>query len=226
MLSIILASLGFIIVLLVLTPIYAYFSTSRCNQKAIITKGATTTICFAYALAGYLKSNDISTFTAPPIHHAYWLLIGLGICTLADVILCLRFVIGGILFFLGHISYIIFFLTLGGFHTVTIVVFTLLCVAALCYFYRYSAVLLKYHLLFVLYGMITLANLALGLLLPYTYGFYGIIPAIASILLVVSDFFLARNKLFEETKFTKRIALSFYFGGQYLMAMTLYLANI
>jgi hypothetical protein len=74
--------------------------------------------------------------------------------------------------------------------------------------------------------MSILATLALGLLLPYTFGLYGILPAIASLLLVVSDFCLARNKLFEETKFTRLLALSLYFGGQYMMAMTLYLANI
>jgi hypothetical protein len=74
--------------------------------------------------------------------------------------------------------------------------------------------------------MTILATLALGLLLPYSYDLYGIIPALASILLVTSDFCLARNKLFEETKFTRHLALGLYFGGQYMMAMTLFLAKL
>lgn len=226
MLSIILAILGFIIVLLVLTPLYAYYTTSRYKRIAIVIKAITSSICFAYALLGYLNLNSDSLNLSPPHRNQLWLLIGLGISILAEVILSISFIIGGGLFFLGYVSYIIFFLTLGGFHTATIVVYTLLCVAALCYFYRYSAVLKRFHLLFVLYGMVILATLALGLLLPYSFGLYGILPALASIFLIFSNFCSARNKLFNQTKFTKLLALSLYYAGQYMMAMTLYLASI
>lgn len=227
MLTIILAIIGAILILFVLTPAYLFSSTqAKYKSIGVILKGITTGISFLYALFGFLtlsqQSNNLSM--KYPILYPYWLLIGLGLCVLADIMLCFRIIAGGALFFLGHLAYIIFFITLGGFHTIAIIIYTLLCVATLCYFYRYTSIVKRFRLFFVLYAMMILITLTLGILLPYTYGIFGIIPAIASVLLVSSDFMLARNKLLLETKTTRFVALSLYFGGQYVMAMTLYIA--
>jgi uncharacterized membrane protein YhhN len=227
MLPIILAIIGAFLILFVLVPVYVTFSKQpKYKISCIAIKALTTGISFVFALIGFLTLNKLPNINGNEyqIPSPYWALIGLGLCLIADVFLCINLVAGGVFFFLGHLAYIAFFLSLGGFHTVSIIIYTLLCVATLCYFYRYTAILKRYHLLFVLYAMTILATVTLGLLLPYTYDLYGFLPACASLLLVASDFLLARNKLLEETPLSRIVALNCYFMGQYLMAMTLYIA--
>lgn len=227
MLPILLAIIGSVVILFVLTPTYLCLSSHyKHKRKAFILKIFTTLISFSYALFGYLelsRKNHIQNLAAM-IHSPYWVMLGLGLFVLANILLYLHMIAGGLLLLLGHLAYIIFFITLGGFHAVAIVVYTMLCVATLCYFYRYTPAVKRFLHIFAIYAMCTLVTLALGLLLPFTYGLYGIVPALASLLLISSDFMFARNKLLQETRFTRRIGLSCYFFSQFLMAMTLYIA--
>lgn len=227
MLTLVLAILGAILVLFLLTPAYAYLSSEKKYKKtAILVKGLNSGVSFGFALAGFIMWKNQTTIANPDSYMVapQWVLIAIGLCVLGDVCLNVNFIAGGILFFLGHIAYIIFFLTLAAFNNIAFLLYTLLCAACLCYFYQYSTIVKRFHLLFVLYAMTILATLTFGLLLPYTYGWYGFLPAAASFFLVSSDFILARNKLTDNSKVLRLLSLTCYFGGQYLMAMTIYFA--
>ncbi len=229
MLYFILAIIGVAMILLLLTPWYIYLS-NRPNHKlfTILVKGITTSIALFFAIFGYLRlehmeSNtpQISTFV-----HNHWLLIAIGICLLGDIVLKIHQVIGGVIFFLGHVAYIIFFLSLAEFHPASILLFTILCISGLCYFYRYLPRMEGLEIPLALYGCTISASVSLGIILPFSIGIYGILPAIAITMLLISDILLARNKIIEESILTSTFALLYYFGGQFLMAMTYYLPSI
>lgn len=228
MLSIYLAILGASIVLLVLTPWYSYLS-KRPNHKilTLTIKGLNTGASLLFAIIGYIRLVNLEMTSVPKnLIQNYWILVGLSICLVADLVLRIHILAGGVLFFFGHVAYIIFFLSLTPLNAVSILIFTILCVVVLCYFYRYSPMLDGLKVPVTLYGIIICASLSLGIVLPFTFGVYGCLPAIAILLLVCSDFMLARNKMVIETPLTRTLALLFYFAGQFVMAMTLYLPSI
>ena len=216
------------IILLLLTPCYIYLS-SRPKYKilTLLVKGLTTSIAFFFALYGYLKLNSIKSTSVPDtFFQNYWLLIAIGVCLIGDIVLRIHRVIGGIIFFVGHVAYIIFFLKLGEFHSISILIFTILCISGLCYFYRYLPRMEGLEIPLALYGCVISASVSLGVLLPLSVGIYGFIPAIAISLLFISDILLAHNKVIEESVLTRSFALLYYFGGQFLMAMTFYLPAV
>ncbi|MDD5935391.1 MAG: lysoplasmalogenase [Clostridiales bacterium] len=224
-----LAILGASLVLLILTPCYSYLSRHSNHKVLTLTvKGLTTGVSLIFAINGYIRLINHTNVTPVPsqLIHNIWILIALGICFAADVMLEIYFITGGTLFFLGHGAYIVFFLSLAKFQPISILIFTVLCVAGLCYFYKYTPSLENLVIPFALYGMMISASLSIGILLPFSLGLYGYLPAVAILLLFCSDIMLARNKLVGETAVTRTLALLYYFAGQYLMAMTLYLPTI
>lgn len=229
MVLLLISLIGVGIVLLVLTPCYIHLS-SRPNHKllTIIVKGLTTGVAFFFALYGYWQLEQIEPTTQilATFRHNYWLLIAIGLCLLADIALRIHMVFGGVLFFFGHVAFIVFFLTLAKFHPASILLFTVLCISGLCYFYRYLPRMEGLEILLALYGCVISASTSLGILLPLSIGIYGIIPAISISLIFISDILWARNKMIEENILTRTFALLYYFGGQFFMAMTYYLPSI
>ncbi len=222
------AILGASIVLLVLTPLYSYLSKRPSHKILTLTiKGLNTGTSLLFAIIGYIRLvNQEITSVPKNLIHNNWILIGLSIFFVADIVLRIHIATGGILFFFGHVAYMIFFLSLSSFNAISILIFTIACVVVLCYFYRYSPILDGLKVPVALYGMTICGSLSIGILLPFTFGIYGYLPAIAIILLVCSDIMLARNKMVEETALTRTLVLLYYFTGQFLMAMTLYLPSI
>lgn len=229
MLYLCLPIIGACLVLFILTPLYEYRSrTKRKHPATILIKGLTSGVSFAFALIGYLRLRGQESLTDIPnaIIDNYWIVVGLGLCVLADMVLCIHVVTGGVLFFFGHVAYVIFFFTLATPHPVSIFIFTILCVASLCYFYKYSPQLDGLIVPVTLYGILIFASLSIGITLPFLIGRFGILPALSILLLVISDLLLARNRMVTETPVSRSLALLYYFGGQFLMAMTLYLPSV
>ncbi len=224
--AVMIAMFGIFLMIFILMPCYLSFKRRGRNKNlGLLVKGATTLIAVILSYLGYWKAmTSTITNSLPASFYSRSLLIGLTICLFADVLLGIQIYIGGFLFFLGHIAYIIYFIKLGGFPIICIPMVSIFTGTALCYFYRFSARLGKERYLYFLYGLIIFTTLSLGLTLPVTIGIIGYPFALASVLLVVSDILLARNTLYKETSLSDTVTLLYYFSGQLLLALTIYLS--
>lgn len=221
----IIAMFGIFLMILILMPCYISLKRRGRNKKlSLFVKGATTFIAVILSYLGYWKSMTSQVPNQlPASFFSRSILIGLTLCLFADVLLGIQVYIGGFLFFLGQVAYIVYFISLGGFPIICIPMISIFTGIALCYFYRYSARLRKEKYLYFFYGLTIFTTLSLGLTLPVTIGIWGYPLALASILLVVSDILLARNTLYKETSLSDTVALLYYFSGQMLLALTIYL---
>lgn len=225
MLAIIISMFGIFLMIFILMPCYLSLKRSGRNKNLKLTvKGATTLIAVILSYIGYWKAmtTDVTNHL-PESFFSRSVLIGLTICLFADVLLGVQVYIGGTLFFLGHIAYIVYFIMLGGFPLICIPMISIFTGIALCYFYRFSARLGKEKYLYCVYGLTIFTSLSLGLTLPFTIGILGYPLALASVLLVVSDVLLARNTLYKETSLSDTVAILYYYSGQLLLALTIYL---
>ena len=186
-----------------------------------------TGISLLFAIIGYVRLINLEVTSVPKnLIHNSWILVGLSICIAANIVFRIHIPAGSVLFFFGHVVYIIFFLSLSSLNAISIVIFTILWVIVLCYFYQYSPILEGLKVPITLYGMLICASLSIGIVLPFTFGIYGCLPAVGILLLVCSDLMLARNKMVAQTNFSRTLVLLCYFAGQYIMAMTLYLPSV
>lgn len=214
--AIIISMFGIFLMIFILMPCYLSLKRSGRNKKLrLAVKGATTLIAVVLSYIGYWKamSTDVMD-NLPALFFSRSVLVGLTICLFADVLLGIQAYIGGVLFFLGHIAYIVYFIELGGFPIICIPMISIFAGIALCYFYRFSARLGKEKYLYCIYGLTIFTSLSLGLTLPFTFGILGYPLALASVLLVVSDILLARNTLYKETSLSDTVAILYYFSGQ------------
>lgn len=215
--------------MLVFMPLYIHMKNNEfATGITLFAKGFTTFVAAIFSLYGlFILSEANSKETAYVLFsHNWWIAIGLFICMLADVFLNLHFIAGGILFFIGHVCYIIFFLKLAPFSPLMIPIYSIVLVFCLCYFYKFHTALGNEKYLYSIYGATISASLAISFLLPFKIGIYGCFPALASFLLFISDILLARNLLYKETLLSDTLAISFYYTGQFLMAFTVYIPAI
>ncbi len=221
----IIAMFSIFLMIFILMPCYLSLKRRGRNKKlSLLIKGATTLVAVILSYIGYWKAMTLlDTNHLPSSFFSRSVLVGLTICLFADVLLGIQVYIGGFFFFLGHVAYIVYFIQLGGFPIICIPMVSFFTGIALCYFYRYSARLGKEKYLYFLYGLTIFTSLSLGLTLPFTIGLLGYPLALASVLLVASDLLLARNTLYRETSLSDTVSLLYYFSGQLLLALTIYL---
>lgn len=217
------------IILLVLMPLYLYLKNiNYAKSLTLLVKGSTTGLILITAIFGMLllSNSHPPNFAPKELIDNWWIVLGLFLCMLADIILEINFLIGGVFFFLGHFSYILFFLKLAQAEIISIPIFVVLIALALCYFYCYFVISDIKKCLYALYVILLSASFSLGIVLPFTFGMYGLFPALAITLLIISDFLLARNRLNTSSMLSETVALSFYFMGQFFMAMSIYMPAV
>jgi len=115
--AIIISMIGIFLMIFILMPCYLSLKRSGRNKNLKLTvKGATTLIAVILSYIGYWNAmtTDVTNHL-PESFFSRSVLIGLTICLFADVLLEIQVYIGGILFFLGHVAYIVYFIMLGGF---------------------------------------------------------------------------------------------------------------
>lgn len=71
--------------------------------------------------------------------------------------------------------------------------------------------------------MVILAMVSIAVLLPFSIGPIGMLPAVGAVLFVLSDFLLARNMLVKVTRLSDAVSLYFYYLAQFILAMSVYL---
>ena len=193
----------------------------------ITIKGFMTFIAVAFCACGiymlYVQTHDIHNLvSATGFHTDIMVLIGLCICMLADVMLVIYFPVGMLMFLAGHICYIIYFLRLAPFNTVSLVIMAGPAIIAGSYFSKYKEKMGRLLPAFYVYGAVILCTFSIGILLPFSIGPYGVIPAISAVMLVISDFMLAANKFVAKNTFSDLMYLGYYFSGQFFLAMSVF----
>ncbi len=218
-----------IIMELVLLPLYVRYKRKKYKpwlKRAI--KGSMTLISFAFCLAAIIKLHSeqggwFGLRTGTGFETNILVAVALFVCAVADVTLTVNLVAGGLLFWLGHALYISYFLTLARPQYVCVGLIIVPAFFAYKYFAKYTANIGRIKYGMYIYGITILGTFSLGIVLPYTLGSYGWLPAIAATLLVISDYMLATNSVSKSKVMDDLIYLGFYFSGQFVMALSVFL---
>jgi uncharacterized membrane protein YhhN len=194
-------------------------------------KGLMTFIAFGFALYAVLvirhrTGSFFNLVTESGMKTHILLPIGLFVCMVADVVLCVEFKIGMLMFLAGHICYSAYFLIIGGFNPVSVVIFVISAAAITLYFSRYTRKEGKMFILYTVYGIMISITLSTGLMLPFSIREYGVMPAISSVLLVVSDIMLGMNKVRKTTIISDLQYLGYYFSGQFVLALSVFVPAV
>ena len=195
-------------------PIYTkkkYDHSSRTDK--LIWKGICIGIPLAVLLAGFIYESTAGEFTAVRL----MVLLGMLACAAGDIVLEIRFVRGGFLFFTGHLLYVIaLILYTKEISGTAIVVYLML--AGIGTFLTVDKLDKKYRTLLIGYNLMISASFALGVELFLTYETVNMLWGLGSMFLVISDWLLARTKMAGSIFRRSLIYLEFYFVGQMLIS--------
>lgn len=193
------------------------FRFQRLGRKPaeLLFKALGTLTAVGFAAYAYFFSPQADVYTA-------LILFALCLCTLADVFLEIRFIVGGVLFFLGHVLYAAGFFTL---HQPTHWAALVLLVALpLLYWFlsRYRDRVPR-----LLYLGLWLYTAALGVLLAAALSPMFVVPsrrmlcaAVGAVLFVISDVTLCRNTIEKRGERADFISLGIYYTGQLFLAFS------
>ncbi len=147
-----------------------------------------------------------------------WLLIAaMFFCGAGDIILEIRFIKGGFLFFTGHILYVITLLFLqDGISVIAIVVYVILTVLGT--YLTCTKLSEKYRFLLIGYNFAISGSFALSIPLILTGNPAFVLVGTGACCLAVSDWILARNRTYGSTYGWYLTSLLLYFGGQVLIS--------
>lgn len=212
-----------------LLPIYIRFKRSERHRPLMITlKGCMTLIAVLFCGTGiyriYERTGSLFNLTtANGFHTDILVLIGLFVCMIADMVLSIRFKYGMIAFLVGHLCYIAYFIRIAPVNPLSVPVFVVLLIGTYMYFSRLKDNMGGLRIAFYIYGTVILITFSLGIMLPFSLGPYGVFPAIAAVLLVISDFMLALNTVYRKKILADLLYLGYYFTGQFFLALSVFL---
>ncbi len=187
------------------------------RKKKLIKKG----ICICIPLLVLLAGTVYRTVIYGPDIYLFILLAGMILCAVGDIILEIRFIKGGFLFFGGHLLYVCGALYhVRSFRGETLIIF--LALAGIGTFLTFDRLDRKYRGLLIAYNIMISASFAMGTALYSTYLPGNVLPGLGFMFLVVSDWLLARNKMAGSTFGWSLVSLLFYFGGQILISTVVF----
>ena len=155
--------------------------------------------------------------------YARMIFLGLCVCVCADVMLDVRFEIGGFLFFLGHVLYV---LALSRYRMMTWWYPTVFLIAAvgLEFFVRHYQDKVTAAMILVglrIYALALAALLAFSLPLPFLApGPRSALAALGAALFVVSDLTLCHNTMKRKPTMWHFVSLGVYYSGQLLLGLS------
>jgi len=145
------------------------------------------------------------------------IIAGMLFCGVGDIVLEIRFIKGGVLFFLGHVFYVAALFTLqDGLCAISIIMYLALVITGtILTLTRLSK---KYRPFLITYNLIISGSFALSLPVMMTGEPALVLLGTGACFLVASDWLLARNKYYGSTYQWSLISLILYFGGQMLIS--------
>lgn len=175
-----------------------------------------TVLAALFGLAALLRSGGTDRY-------ALLIFIALCVCAAADYLLGVKFIVGGVLFFAGHMLYLT---ALGGFHKPTwhsLPVFLLAVIALWLFCHRYfDQFPSKLMYLGVLVYCMALGAL-LGFSLPLPFAAPSrrtVLAALGALLFVLSDMGTCHVILGNATRQFDFMSLATYYTGQFLLGMS------
>lgn len=154
---------------------------------------------------------------------ARWMAAGLLVCLTADVVLGIRFEVGGGLFLLGHICYIIGLMSLQTLSPANgvILLIALAVLEGLLYTCRGRMPNRLLACGVYVYAAALATLLAAALPLPFTVGGRGAtLAAVGAILFVLSDATLCDNMLNDRPRPNQYVSLGIYYTAQLFLGMS------
>ena len=144
--------------------------------------------------------------------------VGMLFCAIGDIVLEIKFIRGAAFFLLGHLVYSFAALSLNCFNPVGVFVFFAVSLAGILLTKKYLGKKFKIQLLS--YNFVISLSFSLGLSLGLSGPVENLILGIGLCFLGISDWILARNKVFKSNFKWSLLALEIYFGGQVLIAVS------
>ncbi|MBP5453979.1 MAG: hypothetical protein J6Y09_05120 [Lachnospiraceae bacterium] len=201
--------------LILLVPKYTlckYDHTPR--RKKLFWKAA----CIGVPLLVFLATLILSYIWKVFDYKELLLFIGMFLCAIVDIVLEIRFLKGGLLFLAGHLVYVAsLILTGGGFNIISLSVYVVLALAGVILTFKKLGK--KYRFALLAYNFVISATFALSIPLIISFKPENMILGIGACFLVISDWLLARNKVFKTGYYWSLLSLVFYFGGQILISI-------
>ena len=172
---------------------------------SITAKCAATAMAVVAALIGCIKNPQ----------PAYWIILaGLAVCTIADGVLCVRFITGGAIFGLGHVLYIVAFCVMHRPTWASLILFAALLGLVTAFFSRYRKRIGRR--LPLILGYATLLCLMVSMALPQKPLFFA-----GALLFAASDALLAYLAVDRNHMWLDYISLGAYYLGQFLLALAI-----
>ena len=201
--------------LILLVPKYTlckYDHTPR--RKKLYWKAA----CIGVPLLVFLGTLIFSYIWKEFDYKELFLFIGMLLCAVGDIVLEIRFLRGGILFLAGRLVYVASLIYIGGgFNIVSLSVYVVLALAGVILTLKKLGK--KYRAALLIYNFVISATFALSVSLIFSIKIENMILGAGACFLVISDWLLARNKVFKTGYYWSLLSLVFYFGGQILISI-------
>lgn len=204
----------YLVDLLIFVPKYTkckYDHTKRTTK--LIWKG----ICIGIPLVVLIFVTTLRAFMGIA-YLSNWLLVGaMTLCAVGDIVLEIRFVRGGVLFFAGHILYVTTLILLNtDFSYIGLFIYAVL--VALGTTLTFKKLGRKYRIYLIGYNAAISGSFALSIPLILSFEPCLMLLGCGACFLAISDWILARNKSYGSTYGWSLISLVFYFGGQILIS--------
>lgn len=197
-------------------PLHFYGKKQKNKVLSLVFKALPTIMAamFAGYAALFLPGSD---------DYARLIFLGLCVCVFADVLLDIRFEIGGFLFFLGHVLYV---LALSRYRVLSwwcLTVFVIAAAVLEIFVYRYrDKVPARFILLGLqIYALALSALLAFSLPLPFLApGTRSVLAAVGAALFVASDMTLCYNTVQKKPTLWHYLSLGIYYSAQLLLGLS------
>ena len=200
---------------LVIMPVrYRYLSENR-RAAELTLKAIPTLLCAVFAVWACLDGSAD--------RYAVLVFMGLMVCTAGDVVLGIRFAVGGVLFLLGHVCYISAFLSQQTLSVWNLLVFAVMlsCLWLFCQRYRplIKSKLISYGIL--LYSAALAVVLCLSLPLPFAaISQRSVLAAVGAVLFVISDMGVCHGILIDTSESFSFRMLGVYYLAQLCLALS------
>ncbi|MDD3335475.1 MAG: lysoplasmalogenase [Eubacteriales bacterium] len=199
-------------------PLHFHFHQQKRKGWSLLFKALPTV--FAATFAG-------AAVFAFPLCDAYarLIFISLCVCVAADVLLDIRFEIGGALFFCGHVLYLLAFSLYRPLSWWCLTAFVL-AAGMMQYFISHYQKEVPSKLILAglrIYAVALAAMLAFGIPLPFlAFSTRAVLASLGAILFVTSDLTLCHNTLRHKPTSWHYVSLGIYYTGQLLLGLSAY----
>lgn len=204
------------IILAVLLPLYFVLKRRGEINQSLVVKGLCTLVPIVFCLNGCLLNG----------YFAFWcMLLGLLFYMIGDIAIEKKLIFGICAFMIGHGLFLTAFLIMCTPNVLyCAVLFILLCSISFILF-RKSLLAMKSHAIpYLLYAAVLFSLFSVALNLPFRIG--TILMAVATALITISDFLLARSLVPDKKTYStkKEIpVLILYYLGLYLFALSVWM---